>query len=349
MTITTSPERLKKRKAARRRLALAGAKGLLGTDFPILVQMIPMRRCNLACAYCNEYDKVSDPVPTKEMLARIDHLAGLGTRIISFSGGEPLLHPDVDELYARIKSHGIFAELLTNGYLLSPERIERLNRVGLDRLQISVDNVKPDDVSKKSLKVLDRKLVHLAEHADFDVNINSVVGGGVKNARDALEVTRRARELGFSSTVGVIHDESGQLKPLPPEEREVYYEIQGLTKGLGFGPFVGFKESLVNGKPYDWKCRAGARYLYICEQGLVHYCSQQRGSPGVPLLEYTKADIRREFDTKKSCAPLCTISCVHAIAPIDAWRGPQKGVAQFDRPSSQDEGLVEIGAGPGTR
>ena len=68
------------------------------------------------------------------------------------------------------------AGMITNGYLLVPERIERLNRAGLEWLQISIDNVTPDDVSKKSLKVLDKKLQMLAEYADFHVNINSVVG-----------------------------------------------------------------------------------------------------------------------------------------------------------------------------
>ena len=69
--------------------------------------------------------------------------------------------------------------------------------------------LRPDEVSKKSLKVLDKKLELLAEHADFHVNINSVVGGGVKNPQDALTIGKRALDLGFSSTVGIIHDGSG--------------------------------------------------------------------------------------------------------------------------------------------
>jgi hypothetical protein len=81
----------------------------------------------------------------------------------------------------------------------------------------------------------------------------------------------------------------------------------------------------VEGKPNDWRCRAGARYLYICENGLVHYCSQQRGLPGVPLAKYTSADIRREFNAPKSCAPMCTIGCVHRVSFMDFWRKPQTG------------------------
>ena len=150
-------------------------KGLASTDHPILVHIIPMRRCNLACAYCNEYDDHSKPVPVDVMYQRLERLAALGTSIVTISGGEPLLHPDLDPIVARVRKHGMIAGMITNGYLLTAERIQRLNRAGLDHLQISIDNVMPDDVSKKSLKVLDKKLELLAEHADFHVNINSVV------------------------------------------------------------------------------------------------------------------------------------------------------------------------------
>ena len=95
-----------------------------------------------------------------------------------------------------MRKNGIIAGMITNGYLLTADRIERLNRAGLEYLQISIDNAMPDEVSMKSLKVLDQKLKLLAEHAEFQVNINSVLGSGVKNPEDALRVARRAQELG---------------------------------------------------------------------------------------------------------------------------------------------------------
>ncbi len=202
-------------------------RGLTDTAHPLLVHIIPIRRCNIDCGYCNEYDKVSQPVPTDQMLARIDHLAHLGTSVTSFSGGEPLLHPDLDQLIARIRHHGMMAGLITNGYLLSPKRIEGLNRAGLDYLQISIDNIEPDEVSKKSLRLLDKKLQWLRDFAEFDVNINSVLGGGIKNPEDARTITRRARELGFSTSIGIIHDGRGHLKPLGPREREVWDDVTG--------------------------------------------------------------------------------------------------------------------------
>ncbi len=325
--------------AARRRvreLAMIG-RALASTDHPVMAHIIPMRQCNLSCKYCNEYDKVSKPVPLETMKRRIDHLAKLGTNIVTISGGEPLLHPELDDIIRHMRKYPIIAGMITNGYLLTADRIKRLNQAGLDHLQISIDNVNPDDVSKKSLKVLDKKLQLLSEHADFHVNINSVVGGGVRNPHDALVISRRALQLGFTSTVGIIHDGDGQLQPLTEEERAVFLKIKTLEK-KNYSRFNHFQTNIADGKPNEWRCRAGARYLYICEDGLVHYCSQQRGYPATPLEQYTTADVKREFLTEKSCAPHCTVSCVHQISYIDHWRAPQSGVG---KPVGENE-LVQI-------
>jgi len=314
--------------------------GLLETEHPLLVHLIPIRRCNIDCGYCNEYDKVSPPVPHDTLRARIDKLAELGTSVVAFSGGEPLLHPDLDDLIRQIRSHGMMAGLITNGFLLSEDRIKALNAAGLDYMQISIDNVVPDDVSKKSLKTLDApdrdgrvhsKLKLLRLHAEFQVNINSVLGGGTRNPEDARTINTRARELGFTTSIGIIHDGLGQLKPLAPSEREIYEDVSKHIDGAThvfkniYSGIRDFQANLVDGRPNEWRCRAGARYLYVCENGLVHYCSQQRGMPGIPLEQYSLEHIRREFNAPKSCAPYCTIGCVHRVSFMDFWRKPQTG------------------------
>jgi MoaA/NifB/PqqE/SkfB family radical SAM enzyme len=322
--VTTRKQIRKKFLAAHRKLREVRmlVKGLVSTRHPLLVHIIPIRRCNLACTYCNEFDDFSKPVATEEMFQRIDRLGAMGTAVVTISGGEPLLHPELDAIIARIRERGMLAGLITNGYLLVADRIERLNRAGLEYLQISIDNVQPDDVSKKSLKVLDKKLELLAEHAEFHVNINSVLGSGVVNPEDALAVAHRAQQLGFTSTVGILHDGNGQLQPLGGREQEIFEEIMALGKS-SFARVNRFQHNIAAGRENNWRCRAGSRYLYICEDGLVHYCSQQRGYPGVPLSQYTDEQRQREFLTKKGCAPHCTVSCVHQISVVDSWRAPQ--------------------------
>jgi MoaA/NifB/PqqE/SkfB family radical SAM enzyme len=313
------------------------SKALLSTRHPVLAHIIPIRRCNLSCAYCNEYDTFSKPLPLEIMFRRLDRLAGLGTSIITISGGEPLLHPQLEEIIRHIRVRGMIAGMITNGYLLTRTRIESLNDAGLEHLQISIDNVKPDDVSKKSLKVLDQKLQLLAQQAVFQVNINSVLGSAVRDPEDALAVARRALELGFTSTVGVLHDHEGQLRPLNAPQQAIFTTIMSWGK-RSYSRFNRYQNYIARGIPRNWRCRAGSRYLYVCEDGLVHYCSQQRGYPAIPLEKYTAQHLHHEYYTLKSCAPRCTIQCVQHVALLDNWRDPQTRPA-FEQPLAP---LVEL-------
>src|SRR6266513_3125476 len=300
--------RLRFMRTRARELKMIG-KALASRKHPILVHIIPMRQCNLACTYCNEFDDFSKPVPLEEMKKRLGMIAGL----------------------------------ITNGFYLNRERIERLNEAGLEHLQISIDNVAPDEVSKKSLKTLDGRLVTLSQYAAFQVNINSVLGSGVKDPEDALKIAHRAVELGFTSTVGIIHDNNGQLKPLGPHEQEIFEEVMALGK-RSFSRFNEFQHNVARGREHRWRCRSGSRYLYICEDGLVHWCSQQRGYPGIPLAEYTQEMRHREYSTKKFCAPRCTVSCVQQVGILDNWRDPQNlQPMPMTSPATPQAELVQIG------
>src|SRR6202034_3206122 len=139
---------------------------------------------------------------------------------------------------------------------------------------------------------------------------------------DALVVGRRALELGFSATVGIIHDGDGQLRPLGDRERAVYHEMKSM-ENRHFARLNFFQDAIAQGKPNNWKCRAGARYMYICEDGLVHYCSQQRG-----------------YLTEKPCAPYCTVSCVHYVSYFDFFRGTQ--TIRSEMPGEPKQPLVKI-------
>ena len=291
---------------------------------PLLAQVVVTRRCNLSCGYCNEYDDFSPPVPLETLLARIDHLAGLKTAAITFTGGEPLLHPRLEQIIRAARGHGIIVTMITNGFRLSRKRIEQLNAADLQGMQISIDNLEPDEVSMKSLSSVERKLDLLAEHARFKVNVNSVLGISDERTRDVIKVAETAAAHGFYHSVWVLHDHTGALKPLSPLQMAAYRRVTAISPSFTHHiNYRLFQKNLMHGRPNDWKCRAGARYLYICEDGKVHWCSQHRGYPGIPLLEYTVEDIKREFNTRKDCSSTCTLSCVHQMSAFDRWRGPQ--------------------------
>ncbi len=189
-------------------------------------------------------------------------------------------------------------------------------------MQISIDNARPDEISKKSLQVLDRKLEWLAEHAEFGVTINSVLGAGIRNPEDALAVSGRARSLGFTSTVGILHDHSGQLKPLGEGHQEVYERV---SRAQRVAVFVrAFRQLSAEHQPRA--CRmpgtaapADGSFISV-KTGWCIIARSSAGKPGIPLEDYTVEDLRREAARPKGCAPFCTISCVHQTAMLDDFR-----------------------------
>lgn len=302
---------------------------------PVLAQIVVTRKCNLSCGYCNEYDSVSQPVPTETLLRYIDHLADLGTTIITLTGGETLLHPELDLIVRHVVAHDIACTSISNGFLLTREWIERLNDAGLRLMQISVDNLEPNDTSQKSMTVLRKRLPLLKQFARFDVNINAVLGSC--SVTETRQLVREVREMGLFMTVGLLHGSDGMLDRGLLEQddlEQLYSEMNGERRRSFLHRFgEGWEKTMIHTGQSDWKCRAGARYLYVDEFGKVSYCSQRRGEPGVPLLEFTRAHARYYSRERKGCESGCTISCVRRASSVDRFRWQHESPRSVDRQS----------------
>ena len=298
---------------------------MLRPESPLLAQLVVIRRCNLSCGYCNEYDDYSPPIPVEELIARVDRLADLGCLVLTLTGGEPFMHPNLDEVVAHAVSRGMVVTSISNAYPITRGWIERMNDAGLSLLQVSVDNIEPNDVSQKSWSKIKKRLLLLQEHAKFKLNINAVLGSSPPD--QTRHLIDEIRSLGFYMTVGLLHDQQGQIDPgligdiLP----EFYEEMRALCNKSFFHQFgEGWEQKMLKGGTAPWRCRAGARYLYIDEFGKVAYCSQRRTEPDISLLDYTRDDLKREYDRPKGCEDSCTIACVRRASSLDEWR-PQRG------------------------
>lgn len=303
------------RSAARGALMLASARR------PLLVQLVVTRRCNLSCGYCSEYDEVSSPVAVELLERRIDHIAGLGTLVLTLTGGEPLLHPKLDHLIAHAVERGMVCTTISNGYPLTKEWIRRLNVSQLSLLQLSVDNMEPNRFSQKSWSQVRKKLELLKEHATFGVNVNAVLGSST--LEQTRQVVSGVRDLGFYMTVGLMHDERGQIAQglLRDKLASTYEEMQQASRKTVFhATGEGWERDLLQDGSSPFKCRAGGRYLYVDEHGIVSYCSQRRSDPGTEILDYTQDQVEREFYTPKGCEAQCTIGCVRRASAFDGWR-----------------------------
>jgi MoaA/NifB/PqqE/SkfB family radical SAM enzyme len=294
---------------------------LLHPERPLLAQLVVTRRCNLACGYCNEYDTVSRPVPLPDLLARVDHLAKIGTLVVTVTGGEPLLNPKLDEVIARIASHGMVPTMISNAYAVTPRWIDRLNASKLFMAQISIDNLAPNAISEKSWSLVRDKLELLRDHARFGVTVNAVLGSS--DVAETRQLVNEIRSMGFYMTVGLLHDGLGQIdRGLIGDALPAFYdEMSKLCRKSAFHHAgEGWERRMLQRGLVPFKCRAGARYLYIDEFGRVSYCSQRRGDPGTPLLEYGKVELTQAFHEPKGCEAACAVNCARRASSFDNWR-----------------------------
>jgi MoaA/NifB/PqqE/SkfB family radical SAM enzyme len=288
---------------------------------PFLAQLVIIRRCNLSCSYCSEYDKVSDPIQTEILEKRLWKLKSLGTFGISLTGGEPTLHPQLPDLIRKCRKLGFFRTgMISNGFLLRPELIKALNEAGLQEMQISIDGIQANETTQKVLANLKKRLHWLREYARFRVIVSGVLGAC--DPGEAEEVISFAGKMGFVPRVLLIHDNKGQLN-LNGEEVKIFEKIvEKLPKTLV--DFSGYRKRLLRDGSAPFKCRAGSRYLYVDEYGRVSWCSQTRAAWSKSLMDYTPDDLREQFYRYKPCHANCTLGCARSASQVDNWR-PQPG------------------------
>ena len=198
----------------------------------------------------------------------------------------------------------------------------------------------PDDVSKKSLKVLDKKLQMLAEHADFHVNINSVLGGGIRNPEDALVVGQARYGTGlhfyrrhhprWRRPTAAAGGSRARSVPRDEEVREETFLAHQLFPGKHRQ-----RASRATG--------AAAPVRAISISARTGWCTTVRSSAAFrpSRSRSTRWKTSGANTSRKNLARrLCTISCVHQISYFDFFRGEQTRMVE----PVPEEQLVHIKA-----
>jgi len=245
------------------------------------------RRCNLSCPHC--YTAASrgraPELATAECRRVVDELSALGTEVIGWTGGEPLLRDDLEEItaYARDRG-GIRSGVTTNGLLLDERRARSLRDAGVLSVQISLDGSTAERNRRMrgaAPEEFDRILgaVRISKRAGFRLHLAMVLGA--ENLDDAPAFLRLAREEGVDSV---------RFCGFVPAGRGRRREI---VRRLGFDGDLGrlraFAESALAAVspsvlfdpafgplPPDWnfhECMAGVQTLYISSKGDVYPCT----------------------------------------------------------------------------
>ena len=275
-------------------------------DRALYCQLIVTRRCNLACGYCNEFDKVSQPVEYETLTQRMDHLVdSLGVTIMDFLGGEPLLHPRIADLVGYAHEKGCWTNIITNGFLLSDDLVQKFNLAGLDSLAVSIDRIHPTDFTHKGLQPLRRKLQRLRDQARFNVEVNVVL---CEETLDEFEaVVEEIKKLGLPVRCGVRHY-AGRME-LSGALTQKFEWFQHHFRHWRIAPMLDLHRSRLAGQPANWKCAGGFKYLYVDEFGTVRACSQVHLAERVNVLDMTLAKLKSN-DCHKNCEKECGVSCV---------------------------------------
>jgi pyrroloquinoline quinone biosynthesis protein E len=108
-------------------------------------------RCPLQCPYCSNplaLERAGVELPTAVWLDVLEQAAALGVLQLHLSGGEPTLRRDLEEIVARAAKVGLYASLITAGVLLTRERLERLAALGLDHVQVSIQDAEPGNADR---------------------------------------------------------------------------------------------------------------------------------------------------------------------------------------------------------
>lgn len=289
---------------------LQGAKRIFDHR-AVYAQLVVTDDCNLSCGYCTEFIPGAPPVPWETLKARIDQLDALGVMVYDLLGGEPLLHPDLAEVIRYIKAKrpgGNMVVLITNGFLLTPEKVAGLNDAGLDLMQISVDSIIPTASSHKALKTVLPKLRMLAQEARFHVKVQSVLTE--QTAQQYDEFRSLLADLPFDFSFSLLHEPGGHIAI----QGEPY--VQLLTEHDLFAGMEFYRqhaeEMLLGDDSRPWKCLGGSKFLYVNAAGDVQFCSQNTEFQK-PLVDMTVSDLRAN-NRHKTCEPGCALGCARLVS-----------------------------------
>ncbi len=173
-------------------------------------------RCNLRCVYCMPAEGVrklsrSDILSYEELLLLADTAVSIGIEKIRITGGEPLVRKGIlDFLTSLSRISGLQQLVLTTNGVLLPEMAEGLSKAGVQRLNVSLDSLRPETFARITRGGdLERVLegIRIAEEIGFPIKLNMVVMRGINDAevvnfaRLTLDMPRTVRFIEYMPTV----------------------------------------------------------------------------------------------------------------------------------------------------
>lgn len=169
---------------------------------PLMAVLTVTKRCNLRCIYCfGAYpERKYKDFTSSEIITVIDDLASCGTRIVSISGGEPLIREDIGDIIARVKKRNILCLINTNG-LLVEERIESLRQ--LDSLCIGFDGKEAENDLNRGKDSFGKIMGGIKAAKSLNIPLHTVCVITKNNINSIDYIVHLAREMGFTAEFNI--------------------------------------------------------------------------------------------------------------------------------------------------
>lgn len=178
----------------------AGAVGMGCIGFGVHAVWEVTEACNLRCRHCHATSGTSSPdeLTTDEGFKLLEQIARLrGFQMLAYSGGEPLVRPDIDQLLAYTRKLGLVSVIATNGTLIDGARARELAKLGVKGIAVSFDSTDPaiHNHIRQNPTAFDRALrgIEACRRAGMVIQLNYTAMK--ENIKTLPEVVRFAHEL----------------------------------------------------------------------------------------------------------------------------------------------------------
>ncbi|WP_119681465.1 radical SAM/SPASM domain-containing protein [Indioceanicola profundi] len=199
-------------------------------SFPLHFVFILGYKCNLACTHCssNADSHGSLGYSTAEAQAILRQMSAVGVVDVAFSGGEPLLRRDLEELIRFARDEGMSTGTSTNGYPMTGRRARSLKVAGLDRLQVSLDGTREAHERVRGSGAFDHAVGAIRRSLDAGLRTHICFTAMRSNAHLLPEIIGIALELGvhgFNLSQFVPTGRGAAIEALAPSTAKRLLEI----------------------------------------------------------------------------------------------------------------------------
>lgn len=252
-------------------------------------------RCPLHCIFCynpTRYARTGSELSTSEWVDVMRQARAMGAAQIGFSGGEPLLRDDLEELVQEARSLGFYTNLITSGVGLTDARATRLKQAGLDHVQLSFqDSTRElnDFLSHTRTFDLKKKVAHIIKQHDWPMVMNCVLHRHNlphvdKIIEMALELGAEYLELANTQYYGWAWLNRDHLMPTHEQLVEAEAVVNRYRAQIGKRCRVLFVvPDYFEERPKACMNGWGSVFLSVAPDGLAMPCHNARDLPGLAL------------------------------------------------------------------